>query len=159
MNERSLIQGFCAIAVVGPMAAVGVFQFVMNEPANAHANPLKAEFLSLPVIPSWSANSEPAELVTKTMSSPFWFEEIEMSLPVMPTVVRPVEPNVIPDPVFRLSSVLPSASKSFAVINGKTHGVGDEVEPGWVLFKIAGQERFVIIKHTSGRRIRVQMTR
>lgn len=159
MNDRSLLHGFCLAAVVGPMAAVGAFQFVINEPANAHANMMTAEFLSLPVIPSGSEYSEQVQRSLEPMSSPFWFEEVEMSLLMMPTVFRPDDPGSASDPVFTLSSVLPSASKSFAVINGKAHGIGDEIEPGWTLVKIAGQERFVIIKHTSGRRIRAQMTR
>ncbi len=159
MKDKSQLQGFCLFALLGPMVAVGVFGFAMNEPASANAGGLKTEFLPLPEIPTVANKSIKNEKAPIPNSSPFWFEEVEMSLPVMPNVARSAEPNAKPDPVFRLSSVLPSASKSFAVINGKARSIGDEIEPGWILVKISGQERFVIIKHTSGRRVRVLMSR
>ena len=158
MNEQSQILGFRMMALLGPMVAVGVFQFVMNEPASVMASEINAEFRSLPTVPAVVETAGPDDPQSFAASSPFWFEEVELSLPVMPLVARPVEADELFDPDFTLSAVLPSANKSYAVINGKARAQGDEVEPGWTLIKIAGKDRYVIMKHSSGRRLRVLMS-
>ena len=159
MNEKSQLHGFTILALLGPIVAVGFFQVMMDEPANAGANTLTTEFLSLPEIPRSSDQSSDIQPVLNPVSSPFWFEEVEMSLPVMPMISRPTEPNAVSDPIFTLSAVLPSPSGSFAVINGKAHSEGDEIMTGWKLVRVAGKERYVIVQHSSGRRVRVQMSR
>jgi hypothetical protein len=157
MNDQSQILGFRCIALFCPVLAVLAFQFVQGEPANAGASTAAVEFTALPHIPE-GYGIQSQELQTfQAVPSPFWFEEIKHLDPVMPQYSRPAAPLDVPDPIFTLSAVLPSTPKSFAVINGKTHSEGDEIEPGWKLVKIAGQDRYIIMEHSTGRRVRVRM--
>jgi hypothetical protein len=159
MNNQSQVLGFRIAAVLCPVIAIGAFQFAMNEPANAKASGDSTQFLPLPTIPDWADVVEQHTDGSVVSPSPFWFEEVEMRLPEMPLVVRPEDTEIEePDPVFVLTAVLPSNSKSYAVINGKPRAVGDEIAKGWTLNKISGKDRYVIIKHTSGRRVRVLMS-
>jgi len=159
MNNQTQVLGFRIAAVLCPVIAIGAFQLVMNEPANANAGGHSTQFLPLPAIPEWEDSVEQHADPSSDVASPFWFEEIEMQLPDMPLVVRPKDTEIeVPDPMFVLTAVLPSTNKSYAVINGKPLAVGDMVAKGWTLNKISGEDRYVIIKHTSGRRLRVLMS-
>lgn len=159
MNNLTQVLGFRVAAVLCPAIAVGAFQFAMSEPAKAKASGDSTQFLPLPTIPEWTEGVDQRAERSFVAPSPFWFEEVELRLPDMPVVVRPEETDIEePDPVFVLTAVLPSTNKSYAVINGKPKAVGDEIAKGWTLNKISGKERYVIIKHTSGRRLRVLMS-
>ena len=158
MNEQSQVISFGMIALFGPMIAVGGFQLVMSEPASVKADVINTEFRPLPSVPALAEVVDSVDFNRLDAVSPFWFEEVELSLPVMPLVARPVDVDEWFDPDFMLSAMLPSANNSLAVINGKACVMGDEVEPGWTLIKIAAKDRYVILKHTSGRRLRVLMS-
>lgn len=159
MNNQSQIMSFRTAAVICPVLAIGLFQSVANEPMQANAEESHIEFLALPVVPEWSVLEEKAELSTKHASSPFWFEDIELQMPEFPPLERP-EVRIVkePDPIFKLSAVLPSARNSLAVINGKAFSQGDQIMEDWILHRIIGKDRYVILMHSSGRRVRVQMT-
>lgn len=160
MNEQSQILSGRLAAVVCPVLVVAIFQFVMYEPANAKASLDTTEFLELPLVPQWIGSTEEIASKDYETSSPFWYEDIELQLPVMPFEPVPLEARPSdPDPVFVLTAVLPSENKSFAVINNKPRSQGDLVAKGWTLHKISGKDRYVILKHTSGRRLRVMMNK
>jgi hypothetical protein len=159
MNDRSQIFGFRIAAVLGPVIGVGVFQFVQHDPATANAGMSKPDFQSLPSVPLGLGKVIPASQGEEVATSPFWFEEVQMLQPEMPQFDYAVSSVDEPDPIFILSSVLPTKSKSFAVINGKPHSQGDEIEPGWKLVKISGKDRYIVVEHTSGRRLRIKMNR
>ncbi len=94
------------------------------------------------------------------VSSPFWFQEEELFMPEEPLDIPPEYQSMTePDPEFVLTTVLPSKNNPLAVINGKARSTGDEIVKGWTLYKIMGNERYVILKHESGRRVKVQMSR
>jgi hypothetical protein len=158
MNLSAQVFGLRVMAILGPILILLGFQLVAFEPATAHASNTDLQFLPLPVVPQIEEPEVEGELSVREYS-PFWYEEVEHSLPEMPEAQLPEEPMHDPDPIFVLSSVLPSANKSFAVINGKPYSEGDTVAEGWTLVKIAGQERYIIVKHESGRRLRVMMSR
>ena len=158
MNMKAQVASFRLFALIGPSLVLLGFQFVAFEPSSAQASSTDLQFLPLPKVPEVAVESDPSGFSIREYS-PFWFEEVEESLPDMPEALLPEEPMHDPDPVFVLSSVLPSTHKSFAVINGKPYSEGDVVSEGWTLVKIAGQERYIIVKHDSGRRLRVMMSR
>jgi len=160
MNSSSQVLGFRFAALFGPVVAVGLFQVVMDEPSSARAQSVNTEFIPLPTVPAHSFDISSELNVEITSNSPFSFEETEMALPVLPQLpgVQPKQDNQA-DPVFILTTVLPSANRSYAVINGKPYAEGDLVGNGWTLMKISGQDRYIVLKHTSGRRIRVMMSK
>lgn len=160
MNNKAQQFNFKIAAILCPALSVGVFQVFLNKPMQATAGNSSVEFLPLPIVPQWS-NPE-TEVVNDTIetASPLWFEEtdlLEPELPFQPLSPRPTEME--PDPIFVLTAVLPSSKNPLAVIDGKPRSVGDSIVEGWTLSKIVGKERYVILKHTSGRRVRVQMSR
>lgn len=163
MNNSAQHVGFRVGALLGPICFLLGFQLVMSEPSGAHASDQPVEFLSLPDmdgIESKTQDPQDSHDPTAQIASPFWFQEIELSLPEMPPIARPVDViNERVDPTFVLSAVLPSPSNSFAVINGKPYTEGDEVAEGWELQKISGKDRYVVMLHESGRRVRVTIQR
>ena len=157
MNNQSQILGFRVAGLLVPVLAVIGFQFFMDEPSKASASMSDTQFLPLPVVPEWSGEQPPLD-VNPNSSSPFWFEDVELQVQTIPMLPKPqVQEEAEPDPEFFLTAVLPSTNKSLAMINGKPHSVGDEVVKGWTLIKIAGKERYVILKHTSGRQLQISM--
>jgi len=159
MKNKSHLLGYRIGAIVSPVLAVLAFQFVQGEPASAYASMHEVEFRMLPIVPEgFGETAQVPELVSGT-TSPFWFEELEVVEPTLPKYVPPTAQIETPDPTFMLSAVLPSASKSYAVVNGKPYSTGDTVVADWTIVKIAGQERYIIMEHSSGRRIRVKMNR
>lgn len=163
MNNSAQHVGFRVGALLGPMCFLLGFQLIMAEPSGAHASDRSVEFLSLPDMDGIESKTHDLERTydpAEQTSSPFWFQEIELSLPEMLPIARPIDViNELVDPTFVLSAVLPSASNSFAVINGKPYTEGDEVVEGWELQKISGKSRYVVMLHESGRRIRVTIQR
>ena len=155
--------GYRVGAFLGPMCFLLGFQLVMAEPSGAHANERSVEFLELPDmdgIESKSTDTDRDSDLTSNVESPFWYQEVELSLPELPKIERQVDAvDERVDPTFVLSAVLPSANNSFAVINGKPYTVDDEVAAGWTLQKISGKDRYVILIHESGRRVRVMIQR
>ncbi len=159
MSDTSQILGFRFATLLGPIIAVGLFQVVMNEPSSVHANLINTEFIPLPNAPELSIQDGSGSSMELSASSPFHFEEIELAMPVLPGLgVQRQNQEDETDPVFILTTIFPTANKSYAVINGKPRAEGEEVSDGWVLMKISGQERYITLKHTSGRRIRVMMS-
>lgn len=160
MNNQSQILSFKAIGILVPALAIGAFQLLMSEPASARASDTDIRFHELPVVPQWESTQAGSELVAFEVSSPFWFEEEELVMTEEPLDIPPeYQAMTEPDPEFVLTTVLPSKNNPLAVINGKPHTTGDEIAKGWTLYKIMGKERYVILKHESGRRVKVQMSR
>ena len=160
MNNQSIIFNYRIAAILCPAIAVGLFQVFLNKPAQATAGNTSVEFLALPAVPQWSVLDNQSEIVASDTASPFWFDESEMLVPELP-FQQPTTVNIIkePDPIFHLSAVLPSAANPLAVIDGKPLAEGDLVMEDWTLYKIVGDERYVVLMHSSGRRVRVQMSR
>tara|TARA_R110002096_G_scaffold435816_1_gene663087 strand:- start:102731 stop:103234 length:504 start_codon:yes stop_codon:yes gene_type:complete len=158
-NNKSQLLGYRFGAMVCPVLAVLAFQFVQGNPASAHAGMNTVEFLEHPDVPeSWGVVARVFHPDDST-TSPFWYEEIEVEEPSLPEYAAPTARPDAPDPTFVLSAVLPSASKSYAVVNGKPYSTGDTVVADWIIVEIAGQERYIIMEHSSGRRVRVKMNR
>lgn len=72
-------------------------------------------------------------------------------------VLPPVDNGKPTLPPMTLSSVLPSASRGVAVIDGRPVRVGDSPAPGWCILEIDGQSRSVVLVHASGERARLTM--
>jgi len=158
MNDHSQIIGFRITAALAPVLVLGAFQFFLNEPTSANAsNAFVADTFLLPEIPSDLSLDQETSRGFDAVSSPFWFVESGLPAPELPTINLPIKPPIANDPVFTLSAVLPSPTKSFAVVNGKARSQGDEIEPGWTLVLIDGDGRSIILQHTSGRKLRVSM--
>ena len=160
MTSKAQIFNFKVAAILCPVLSVGIFQVFLNQPMQATAGNSSTEFLPLPVVPQWSDPGNEVVIETIEVASPFWFEDTDLLEPELPfehLSPRPVEKE--PDPIFILSAVLPSSKNPLAVIDGKPRAVGDVIMEGWTLSKIVGNERYVILKHSSGRRVRVQMSR
>lgn len=160
MNNQSQILSFKIAGVLVPAIAIGTFQLFMSEPVQAGASVSETQFHELPVVPEWEPTQSGSEPVSFKASSPFWFLEEELLMPEEPLDI-PSEYQAMtePDPEFVLTTVLPSKNNPLAVINGKARSPGDEIVNGWTLYKIMGKERYVILKHESGRRVKVQMSR
>ena len=159
MKNDSQILGFRLAALFGPAIAVGFFQIVMDEPSSVRAESNSAEFIPLPSVPEQSFDTTSTFDHEVAIASPFHYEKTEMAFPKLPQVPFPQGGKVNDaDPLFTLTTVFPSTHKSYAVINGKPHAEGQEVSDGWTLIKISGQDRYVILKHASGRRLRVMMS-
>lgn len=160
MNNQSQILSFKVAGLLVPAMAIGAFHLFMSEPVHAGASTADTQFHTLPVIPEWSSDQAGAEPTAFKVSSPFWYEEEELLMPEEPLDVPPeYQAMSEPDPEFVLTTVLPSKNNPLAVINSKPFSPGDEIVKGWTLYKIMGQQRYVILKHESGRRVKVQMTR
>ncbi|MDF1868920.1 MAG: hypothetical protein P1U30_00915 [Phycisphaerales bacterium] len=159
MSNKAQFLGYRVGAVACPILAVVAFQFVQGEPASAHAGVNDIDFRALPVVPEHTVESTHTALSARNTVSPFWFEELKVVEPTLPEYVPPSGEIDTPDPTFVLSAVLPSANKSFAVVNGKPYSVGDYVVADWELVKIAGQDRYIIMEHSSGKRLRIKMNR
>jgi len=93
--------------------------------------------------------------------SPFWFEDITLSEYTNPFEVpldpKPSVDNLLPEIV--VTAILPNAKNPMAVINSKPRRVGEEFDGGWQLIGIDGQNRTVILLHTSGARKVVALTK
>lgn len=158
MNKNAQILSMRSLAVLGPILSLLGFQLFTSEPANANADYGSTEFFTLPKIPEIKAEPVDSTSVAQTPESPFWFETRQISMPVLP--LQPVNEDVklAEDPVFMLTSVLPSGNRSLAIINGKPYQEGAEIFPDWKLLTIAGKQRFIVVEHLStGRRLRVRM--
>ncbi len=161
MSEKTKRYGLQVLTAFSPVVALVLFQFGMKGPASVEAGYMGDEMPMLPDISevdlSLLTDFETEDYAA--LKSPFWFIEMRDHAPDMMGGLIGInhDEESSSDPKFSVTAVLPSATKSLAVINGEACGEGDEVVPGWTLLKISGKDRYVIIQHVSGRRMRVLM--
>ncbi|MFK7759029.1 MAG: hypothetical protein AB8C13_03670 [Phycisphaerales bacterium] len=158
MNKNAQIYSMRSLAVLGPILSLLGFQLFTSEPANASADYGSTEFYTLPEVPDVLVDTVHTTALNEVAESPFWFESKEIAMPFLPQVPVTEEVQLAEDPVFTLTSVLPSGNRSLAIVNGKPHQEGAEIYPGWVLQTIAGKQRFIVVEELStGRRLRIRM--
>jgi hypothetical protein len=92
------------------------------------------------------------------LASPFRSADPAIVPLLQPEVRLPPTPVERSLPVFTLTSVMPHPSRPLAVINARPRSVGDEIAPGWILTRIEGDTRQVIVTGPDGRSHRVRMS-
>ncbi len=97
-----------------------------------------------------------------TIKSPFWFDQATaVEGPIGLANLLPGPEAEIQEEFFDgyLSSILPHPRTPMAIINSKPCRIGDELEGGWKLVAINGDDRTVTLMSKSGKRIVVELTK
>lgn len=154
-----------AAAVLMPAAVMYGARFVGTAPASSKAQ--KAPELTPTLVNFPALNSSQriertkAENHVQTCISPFWFEQdlyIAFDEGDVPTQQQPAAvKEYIPE--FQLTSILPNPKNPLAIIDSKTFRIGDELDGGWKLLTINGQNRTVTLLHKSGKRVTIALSK
>lgn len=158
-NTRMGILVLAAIAAP-PAAVVGV-RFLGSASAVVSGAPLRVEADPISVIElntlrgdarGAAIASRSAALADTDVGSPFAAAPVDRPEQPVDVVEAERRPSIV------LTAILPNKRAPLAVVDGRPHGIGDVVRPGWRLDAIDGAARTITVRHESGARAVIPMT-
>ncbi len=119
------------------------------------------EMIEFPDVHLLSTGHSDAKERLGNIESPLWIDEGQYEDESDLFASLPESPRSFREEVFdgNVTSILPHPKNPMAVINSKPHRIGDELEGGWKLVGINGEDRTVILMHESGKHLVVELTK
>ncbi len=155
-SSSNKVAYFAAVTV--PSLCVLGSQVIGDAPRSVQAHDEVAFLIPAQMFSVASVGSEIEAFTEKSITSPFYFDEIEPymeEVQVVDTFVpraRPATPESLP--AVRVTSILPHPKNPLAIIDGKPRRVGDTLDSGWTVMSINGKDFSVSLRHTTGKEIR-----
>ena len=159
-------------ALVAPLLAVALIRFAGPQQSVAAAPPMVIDSAGLPSMPTFesdlpgpvsTAAGYAARLFESGFSgSPFPEAARRDSVsdtppdPSMPEIDIADDPYELPD--IRITAIMARREGAIAVIDARIRAVGARVAPGWTLDAVDEQNRTIVVRNDSGRRVEMTLS-
>lgn len=149
MNDTLRERSLNIVCLIAPVFTILVVQLAGLGPSAAHASGSGMGFVALPSVPD-SVTPDRDPIQHDGIVSPFPEFDDDESLQSFGSQESDGRAFVVEDE-FELTSVMPSAVRPLAVINGRPCRPGHSLGGGWTLTSVESSGRGVTITHRSGR--------